>query len=627
MCGIAGIVDGSGQQADRDRLLAMCRTLRHRGPDEEGVHLRGPAGLAIRRLAVVDVAGGHQPVHNEAGTVHAVVNGEIYNHGELRRDLQRRGHRFASGSDCEVVPHLYEEYGEGFATRLDGMFAVALWDEERRQLMLVRDRAGIKPLYYSVRSGRLIFGSEIRAILAAGGATTLDPQALTSYLSLMYIPGPRTIYAEIHKLEAGRTLLWRDGKYKVRRYWDLADVARLKRVSASTAKQTVRDLLAESVEQHLMADVPVGFFLSGGIDSSSVVATARRLHPSADLKTFTIGFTDRSYDERAEAALVARYLDTDHTELLVEPSADDVVDRIVPTFDEPFADPSMIPTYYLCELARTRVTVALSGDGGDELFAGYLSYQADKIARYYRLLPRGLTAEIAPAMLRFLPASHHRASFDFKARRFVAGALEDPARSHYLWRVVLREEHKARLLHPDIYAGLVDSFDTHERHEIAGRAFDDLTRRQYTDANVYLAEDVLTKVDRLSMAHSLEARVPLLSTSLMEYAFALPGSVKMPRFQPKRLLRAAMRGSLPAATLAMGKKGFNAPLPRWLTGPFRPLVDEYLNPQVVGRQGYFQPDEVSTWVARHMDGSAEHGRELWILLMFSLWVEEHKAYR
>ena len=627
MCGIAGMVGMSGQQADRDRLLAMCRTLRHRGPDDEGVYLRGPAGLAVRRLAVVDVAGGHQPVRNEAGTVHAVVNGEIYNHRELRRELQRRGHRFASGSDCEVVPHLYEEYGEGFATRLDGMFAVALWDEERGQLVLVRDRAGIKPLYYAVRSGRLIFGSEIRAILAAGDATTLDPQALTSYLSLMYIPGPRTIYAGIHKLEPARTLLWRDGKYKVRRYWDLADVAQLGRVSASTAEQTVRDLLAESVEQHLMADVPVGFFLSGGIDSSSIVATARRLHPNADLKTFTIGFTDRSYDERAEAALVARHLATDHTELLVEPSADDVVDRIVPTFDEPFADPSMIATYYLCELARTRVTVALSGDGGDELFAGYLSYQADKIARYYRLLPRGLTAEIAPAMLRFLPVSHHRASFDFKARRFVAGALENPARSHYLWRVVLREEHKARLLHPDIYAGLVDSFDTHERHDVAGRAFDDLTRRQYTDANVYLAEDVLTKVDRLSMAHSLEARVPLLSTSLMEYAFGLPGSVKMPRLQPKRLLRAAMRGSLPAATLAMGKKGFNVPLPRWLTGPFRPLVDDYLNPQVVGRQGYFQPDEVSTWVARHMDGSAEHGRELWILLMFSLWVEEHKAYR
>ncbi len=455
----------------------MCRTLRHRGPDDEGIHLRGPAALAVRRLAIVDVAGGHQPVRNEAGTVHAVVNGEIYNHVELRRDLQRRGHRFASGSDCEVVPHLYEEYGEGFATRLDGMFAVALWDEERRQLVLVRDRAGIKPLYYTVRSGRLIFGSEIRAILAAGDTTTLDPQALASYLSLMYIPGPRTIYAEIHKLEPGRTLVWRDGKYKVRRYWDLADVARLGSVSASTAKQTVRELLAESVEQHLMADVPVGFFLSGGIDSSSIVATARRLHPSAELKTFTIGFNDRSYDERAEAALVAQHLHTDHTELLVEPSADDVVDRIVPTFDEPFADPSMIATYYLCELARTSVTVALSGDGGDELFAGYLSYQADKIARYYRLLPRGLTAQIAPTLLRFLPASHHRASFDFKARRFVAGALEPPARSHYLWRVVLREEHKARLLQPDIYAGLVDSFDTHERHDFAGRTFDNLTRR------------------------------------------------------------------------------------------------------------------------------------------------------
>jgi asparagine synthase (glutamine-hydrolysing) len=626
MCGITGMVDGSGRQVDRDRLLAMCRTLSHRGPDDEGLYIDGSAGLAMRRLAVIDVAGGHQPVRNETGTVHAVVNGEIYNHRELRAELVRRGHRFASGSDCEVVPHLYEEYGDEFATRLEGMFAVALWDAERRQLVLTRDRAGIKPLYYSIGSRRLIFGSEIRAITAAGTGTTLDSQALSSYLSLMYIPGPRTIYAEIRKLEPGRTLVWWDEKYKIRRYWDLANVARVD-MSASAARQKVRDLLSESVERHLMADVPVGFFLSGGIDSSSVAAMARRVRPGAELKTFTVGFADRSYDERAEAAAVARHLGTDHTELVVEPSAADLVDRIMPSFDEPFADPSIVPTYYLCELARSRVTVALSGDGGDELFAGYQSYQADKIARYYRYLPRALTARLAPRMLHYLPVSHDRSSFDFKARRFVTNALDDPARSHYLWRVVFHEDHKAQLVQPEIYAGVIDSYDTHERHDIAGWQFDDLTRRQYTDANVYLVEDVLAKVDRLSMAHSLEARVPLLATSLMEFAFSLPGSVKLPGYQPKRLLRTAMRGALPATTLAMGKKGFNAPLPRWLAGPFRPLVDEYLNRDVLRRQGYFQPDEVAKWVERHMNGSAEHGRELWILLMFSLWVEEHKAYR
>lgn len=627
MCGITGIVRGDGQRVDLDRLLAMGRTLRHRGPDDEGVYLDAGAGLAMRRLAVIDVAGGRQPVRDETGTVTAVVNGEIYNHEELRRDLRRRGHRFASGSDCEVVPHLYEEYGEQFPTRLDGMFALALWDARRRQLVLSRDRAGIKPLYYSVDSRRLVFGSEIRALLAAGVATTVDAQALASYLSLMYIPGPRSIYAGVSKLEPGRTLVWRDGTHTVRRYWDLTRVPRRDRVSAPAARHELRELLADSVGRHLMSDVPLGFFLSGGVDSGSVVATARRLRPDADLKTFTIGFADRSYDERAEAARLARHLGTDHTDLVVEPRAEDVVDRIVPSFDEPFADPSMIPTYHLCQLARGQVTVALSGDGGDELFAGYQSYQADKIARYYRLLPRPLTARLAPAMLRYLPASHRRASLEFKARRFVENALADPARSHYLWRVVFREGHKARLLRPDIYADLVDSYDTHERHDLAGRSFDALTRRQYTDANVYLVEDVLAKVDRLSMAHSLEVRVPLLATSLMEFAFALPGRVKMPGYQPKRLLREAMRQDLPARTLAMGKKGFNAPLPRWLTGQFRPLVDEYLSRDVLRRQGYFDPDEVARWVQRHLDGRAEHGRELWLLLVFSLWVEEHKAYR
>jgi asparagine synthase (glutamine-hydrolysing) len=627
MCGITGMVDGDGQPPDRDRLLAMCRTLRHRGPDEEGSYVDGPCGLAMRRLAVVDVAHGKQPVSNETGTVHAVVNGEIYNHRELRQALLRRGHRFTSASDCEVVPHLYEEYGEGFVTRLEGMFAVALWDAERRQLVLARDRAGIKPLHYAVRARRLIFGSEIRAILVADGSSTVDTQALASYLSLMYVPGPRTIYAGIKKLEPGRILVWRDSRYVIRRYWDLADVPRAARAGAAAAQQAVRDLLAESVEHHLMADVPLGFFLSGGMDSSSVVATARRLRPEADLKTFTVGFADHSYDERPQAAAVARHLGTEHREVLVEPTADEVVDRIAPCFDEPFADPSMIPTYYLCQLARGQVTVALSGDGGDELFAGYLSYQADKIAHYYRRLPRALTARLAPAMLRFLPASQRRASFDFKARRFVENALQDAARSHYLWRVVFHENHKARLLRPELYADLVDSYDTHERHDIAGRSFDDLTRRQYTDANVYLVDDVLAKIDRLSMAHSLEARVPLLATPLMEYAFSLPGSLRMPGYQPKRLLREAMRHSLPASTLAMGKRGFNAPLPRWLSGPLRPLVEEHLSPEAVRRQGYFRPEEVSRWVRRHLDGSAEHARELWILLMFSLWVEEHKARR
>jgi asparagine synthase (glutamine-hydrolysing) len=626
MCGITGMVcDPACGPVDPATLLVMCRTLCHRGPDGEGMYVKGGVGLAARRLAVVDVACGRQPVRNEAGTVHAVFNGEIYNHVQLRQQLQRRGHRFDSGADSEVIPHLYEEHGPDFARHLEGMFAIALWDESERQFVLCRDRAGIKPMYYATVDGRLVFGSEIRAVLAGGVSTTLDVQALSDYLSLMYIPGPRSVYREIRKLEPGTTLVRRDRAHTVRRYWSLAGVPERHDLSAASAEEVLRRLLADSVERHLMSDVPLGFFLSGGLDSSSVVAAARQARPDAVLQTFTVGFADRSYDERREAALVARHLRTSHTELVVEPQATDVVDRILPIFDEPFADPSIIPTYYLCQLARQHVVVALSGDGGDELFAGYLSYRADKLARHYRRLPHVVTDRLAPAMLRFVPMSHRRASLDFKARRFVENALDEPCRSHYLWRVVFRERHKAQLLHPDLFAELADSYATHEPHDQAGADFDGLTRFQYTDANVYLVDDVLTKADRMGMAHSLEVRVPLLATSMIEFAFSLPGRLKMPGYQTKRLLRRAMAGALPARISTMRKKGFNAPLPGWLTGPFRPLVEEYLSKDVLRRQGFLQFDQVDKLVNRHMDGVAEHGREIWTLLMFSLWAQKLKA--
>jgi asparagine synthase (glutamine-hydrolysing) len=628
MCGIAGIVhNGDAGVVNPERLLTMCRSLCHRGPDDEGLYVKTNVGLAVRRLAVVDILNGRQPVHDEGGTTHAVFNGEIYNHEALRRQLVRRGHRLDSASDSAVIPHLYEEYGVGFAAHLEGMFAIALWDETRQQLVLCRDRVGIKPMYYSVTEHGLAFGSEIKAILAGGATTTVDLQALTSYLSLMYVPGPRTIYSEIRRLAPASTLVWRDNTFTIKRYWELAQLPQRHDLSAAQAKQMLRQLLAENVERQLMADVPLGFFLSGGIDSSSVVSAARQVRPAGEIKTFTIGFADRSYDERREAAQVARYFHTKHTELVVEPRAEDVVDRILPSFDEPFADPSMVPTYYLCETARNQVTVALSGDGGDELFAGYLSYRADKIAQHYRHLPRALTARLAPSLLRFMPASSSRASFDFRARRFVENALEDPAKSHYLWRVVFREAHKARLLHPDLFATLSDAYETHEPHYAASASFDALTCFQYTDANVYLVDDVLVKTDRLSMAHSLEVRVPLLATPVVEFAFSLPGQLKMPRYQPKWLLRQAMSEVLPAELTRLPKRGFNAPLPRWLRGVFRPLVEEYLGKDVLQRQGYFQFDEVRKWVSRHMAGTAEHSREIWILLMFSLWAEEHKAYR
>ncbi|GGM43128.1 asparagine synthase (glutamine-hydrolyzing) [Dactylosporangium sucinum] len=626
MCGITGIVTAEAGTVDPDRLRVMCRTLTHRGPDEEGFYVGDTVGLAVRRLAVIDVVHGQQPVRSEDGTVHAVLNGEIYNHRQLRRELAARGHRFASGSDAEVIPHLYEEHGSDFVRHLEGMFAIAVFDETRRRLVVCRDRVGVKPLYYAERDGGLVFGSEMKAVLCAVSDRSPDLQAFSAYLSLMYVPAPRTMYRKIRKLEPGTALVWQDNAYTVERYWALADVAPRRDLTAASTRQLLRDLLVDSVRQQLVADVPLGFFLSGGMDSSTVVAAARLAEPDAVLKTFSIGFADRSYDERSAAALVARRFDTEHTALLVEPRAQDVAEGMLPSFDEPFADPSMVPTYYLCELARRQVTVALSGDGGDELFAGYLTYQADKLARYYRHLPRALTVRIAPSLLRFLPRSSARASFDFKARRFVENAVQHPGRSHYLWRVVFREAHKARILQPDVFAEMSDTYDTHEPHDRAGAGFDQLTRFQYTDAQVYLPDDVLTKVDRLSMAHSLEVRVPLLATSMIEFAFSLPGRLKSPGLRPKLLLRQTMADLLPPEIIAMRKKGFNAPLPRWLRGVFKPLLREYLSRDVVQRQGYLQFDEVDAIVNRHLSGTAEHAREIWILLLFTMWAEQEKAY-
>jgi asparagine synthase (glutamine-hydrolysing) len=627
MCGIAGIVHTSRSRAvPLDRLPAMCRALAHRGPDDERWYLGDSAGLAVRRLAIMDPPGGAQPVCSEDRSVHAVFNGEIYNFRSLRRQLAACGHRFHTGSDSEVIPHLYEEFGTDFVRHLEGMFAVAVWDEPRGRLVLCRDRIGIKPLYYAVLGEQMIFGSEIKAVQAGQFQAIVDAQALSDYLSLMYIPGPRTAYAGIRVLPPATTLVWSDGAYTIKRYWDLAARPQRPDMSVAQARQRLRRVLLDSVEHHLSADVPVGFFLSGGVDSSSIVAAAQTVRPGRPLRTFSVGFPDRSYDERREAALVGSRFHTDHTDLVVEPRPEDVVERILPSFDQPFADPSMVPTYYLCQLARQHVGVALSGDGGDELFAGYQTYQADKLARYYRYLPRTLTGELAPAMVRRLPASAARTSFEFRARRFVENAMESPGRRHYLWRVVFREAHKQQLLHPDLRAQLDDSYRAYEQHYHHAGGFDPLTRFQYTDANVYLPDDVLVKVDRLSMANSLEVRVPMLATPVVEFAFSLPGRVKMPGYRPKQLFRRAMAGRLPAGTVAMRKKGFNAPLPRWLREEFRPLVEEYLGRAVLDRQGYFQADEVDRLVRAHMSG-AEHSREIWTLLMFSIWAERHKVYR
>jgi asparagine synthase (glutamine-hydrolysing) len=625
MCGIAGKLYHDPQRpVESEALAAMCATLRHRGPDDDGRYLHGNVGLAMRRLAIIDLPTGKQPIHNEDRTVWTVYNGEIYNFAELRRGLEARGHRFSTRTDTEVIVHLYEDQGLDFVRSLNGMFAIALWDADRRRLVLVRDRLGIKPLYYAQLPDRLLFASEIKALLADGLRPTVDVDALSLYLSLLYIPAPHTIYREIRKLEAGHLLVWQDGRLTEQRYWNLAQVEpSAGTLRSATVQAELLQLLTDAVGRQLIADVPLGIFLSGGLDSSTVVALARRVH-TGSLKTFSIGFDEPSYDERAAARLVAQRFETDHTELTVTADVADLVPKLVHHFDEPFADSSAIPTYHLSQLTRRHGKVALGGDGGDELFGGYVTYQADKLARLYERLPAALTRRILPALVRRLPISEGKASLDFKARRFVANALLPPDRRHYAWKAFFDEGLKRELLCGDVLArldGFLDPFPAVRRHYDEVGHHDPLNRFLYVDTKVYLPDDILVKVDRMSMAHSLEVRVPLLDHRVVEFMFGLPGAVKMPGLELKHLLKQTMRGILPEEVLRKRKAGFNVPIPAWLKQDLRPLVEEYLAPARVRRQGFFRPETISRLVSDHMAGRADYSRNIWALLLFGLWLD------
>ena len=629
MCGIAGkLFLEPGRPVEREAVEAMGRTLAHRGPDDPGLYVHGNVGLAMRRLAVIDVASGRQPIHNEDRTVWTVYNGEIYNFAELRRDLEARGHRFYTRTDTEVIVHLYEEEGPDFARALNGMFAIALWDAARRRLVLVRDRLGIKPLYVAALGDRLLFGSEIKALLADGLRPSVDVESLSLYLSLLYVPAPHTIYREIRKLEAGHVMVWQGGRLTDRRYWNLAQTrppARPRR--PAVVSEELLALLTDAVRRQLVADVPLGVFLSGGLDSSTVVALTRRVHTGA-VKTFSIGFDDPSYDERADARVIARRFETDHTELTVTPDVADLVPRLVHHFDEPFADASAVPTYYLSQLTRRHVTVSLGGDGGDELFAGYVTYQADRLARWYGCLPALLTRHALPALVRQLPVSEAKVSLDFKARRFVANALLEAGRRHYAWKAFFDDRLKREVLADDVLGcldGHLDAFPVYARHYDEVPHYDDLNRVLYADTKVYLADDILVKVDRMSMAHSLEVRVPLLDHRVVEFMFALPGRLKMPGLGLKRLLKRTMRGLLPAETLHKRKAGFSVPLTAWLKRELRPLVEAYLSPDRIRREGFFRPEVTARLVAEHMAGRADHSRNLWALLLFGVWLEQART--
>lgn len=620
MGGIAGKVYHDPERpAEREVLAAMGHALLQRGPDGEGCYLSGNAGLAVRRLA----SGEPQPVHNEDRSVWAVYDGLLHNSQELRQSLERQGHRFHTHGEAEVIAHLYEEHGPELPRYLDGLFALAVWDARGRRLLLARDRLGVRPLFYALLPDRLLFASEIKALRADRPALTVSPQGLSAFLSLLYIPAPEGIYREVRKLEPGHTLLWQAGACPtVQEYWRPAAQGPALDASEGELQEELRALIIAAVRRQMVAGEPPGLFLSGGLDSSAVAAGARQVY-NGPLHSFSIGFEDPSYDETAYALLAARHLGTHHTAAIVRPDPAGV-ERLAARFDEPFGDASAIPTYCLAELARQQVAVALAGDGGDELFAGYLTYQADKLARLYRRLPGLLSRRLIPAAVQRLPLSDRRVSLDFKARRFVEHALLDPEERHYAWKAFFDLPLQRALLQPDLAAaveGQGSAYQAYRRQYEAATHLDAIGRFQYADARVYLPDDNLLKVDHMGLAHSLEVRVPLVDQGLVEFAFRLPERARMPGLRLKHLLRSAMRGMLPPEILRRPKQGFNVPMSRWLQRELRPLLDEYLSATVVRRQGYLRPECVAALVAEHMAGRADHTHHLWGLLAFGLWVE------
>lgn len=624
MCGIAGKLNNDkDKQVAAGAVRAMCQTIVHRGPDDEGIYVDGPVGLGMRRLSIIDLSGGHQPLSNEDGTVWVVFNGEIYNYRDLRPNLEARGHRFATSSDTEVIVHLYEEYGPDFVHHLRGMFGIALWDKTRDTLVLVRDRMGIKPLYYAALPDRLVFGSELKTLLADGVPRDIDRQALNEYLSYNYIPGPRTIFSAVKKLQPGHRLIARRGRVTIESYWrpePSAQSASGRTEPVAYYVERLTELLKESVRYRLIADVPLGVFLSGGLDSSTVVAVMREVS-SDPIKTFSIGFEDASFNELPYARMVAKHFETEHHEFVVRPDAVDLVPKLVHYFDEPFADSSAIPCYYLSELARQHVTVALGGDGGDEVFAGYETYAAYKMASLYRGLSPRLTGMI-PSLVSRLPVSHKKVSFDYKAKRFVRNATLPPERAHYAWKEIFSDEMKQGLFADAMGTGLEDPYGAFERQYADCQSAAMLSRLQYVDQRVYLPDDILVKVDRTSMAHSLEARVPLIDHKLVEFAATIPPDLQLRGLRKKYLLKRAMAHRLPGQILNRKKGGFNVPVAAWLRGDLHDYVRDVLSEKRLREQGFFNPGYVQQMIRDHDDLKMDYSRNLWGLMIFALWHEK-----
>jgi asparagine synthase (glutamine-hydrolysing) len=598
----------------------MTEAIHHRGPDDDGFYVDAYddglcVGLGFRRLSIIDLATGNQPISNETGSVQLVFNGEVYNFRELREDLESRGHVFRSNADTEVIVHLYEDLGARCVERLNGMFAFALWDRSGRELILARDRFGKKPLYYASVGRSIVFGSELKALLQHPSCPQeLDLESLARYLTFEYVPTPHSIFAGVRKLPAGHVLKWRDGASSTEPYWDLTFDPQ-HGIEEDEWAEGLREHLRAAVRRRLVSDVPLGAFLSGGIDSSSVVALMTEAAPAGSVKTFTIGFGESSFDESGHARRVATHFGTDHHEEVFTPEVMiDLLPEVFGVIDEPFADPSILPTYLLSRFTRGHVTVALGGDGSDELLAGYPTFSADRVARLYAL-PERINSRTAVPVADRLPVSTSNFSFDFKLKRFLRGAALPPALRHAVWLGAFTPAEQASLLTATPYDMLSEAARIHT----AAPSQDAVERLIYLYVKTYLQDDILVKVDRASMARSLEVRAPFLDVELAAFLSTMPSRLKLRRFDTKHILKRAMADLLPEGIAGRPKKGFGVPVARWFKGELREALQDELSESRLRSQGVFQPKEVQRLISEHLSGRRDHRKALWTLFVFQLW--------
>jgi asparagine synthase (glutamine-hydrolysing) len=633
MCGIVGFLTKKSIDIPGYEVLRKMRdVLIHRGPDDLGEHIRpldekGPfVFLGHRRLSIIDLSGGHQPLSNEDETVWVIFNGEIYNFRELRKDLEGRGHQFKTHSDTEVIAHSYEEYGEECFKGFNGMFAIGIWDEKRNRLILGRDRLGKKPLYYSFLNETFLFASELKAILNYPEfQRKVDPLSLMKYLFFEFIPCPYTIFHDTKKLPPASYLIWDGVGIEVREYWSPFDSLKVEgKISETQAALRMTELLRQSVKRRLISDVPLGIFLSGGIDSSAVAALAQKEDPGK-IETFSIGFEDTSFDESRYASLASKHIGTKHHERTMGP-ADllNLVPHLPDILDEPMADASILPTYLLSKFTREYVKVALGGDGGDELFAGYPTYLAHKLARQYERF-------VAPfhPMLTFLgnllPVSDNNISFDFKVKKFLSGIGYSDGVRNSIWLGSFPIPDLKKALSPDIKAQfdrmrLVEEIVSYEK---GFPVKDRISLLQFLDLKLYLQESILVKVDRASMACSLEVRAPFLDHELVEFVVGLPSSFKLKGLTSKYILKSAMESFLPREVIHRKKKGFGVPIAKWVKGPLKEMFGDLLSPDRIGREGFLNPEYVTPLLKEHLVNKKDNRKQLWTLLVWELWVNRY----